>query len=88
MRRRDLRDFIECDPCEQMLADGTTKLIIMTVISTPPQCFSSVVGPNGSGKSNIIDAMLFVFGRRAKQVCVKLSRATSVFSAATPGALY
>lgn len=34
------------------------------------QCFSSVVGPNGSGKSNVIDAMLFVFGRRAKQVGV------------------
>lgn len=32
------------------------------------QCFSAVVGPNGSGKSNVIDAMLFVFGRRAKQV--------------------
>lgn len=32
------------------------------------QSFSSVVGPNGSGKSNVIDAMLFVFGRRAKQV--------------------
>eukprot|EP00958_Prasinococcus_capsulatus_P029165 scaffold7377_cov389-Prasinococcus_capsulatus_cf.AAC.13 len=30
--------------------------------------FSSVVGPNGSGKSNVIDAMLFVFGKRAKQV--------------------
>lgn len=28
--------------------------------------FSSIVGPNGSGKSNVIDAMLFVFGRRAK----------------------
>lgn len=34
----------------------------------PVQCFSAVVGPNGSGKSNVIDAMLFVFGRRAKQV--------------------
>lgn len=32
------------------------------------QSFSAVVGPNGSGKSNVIDAMLFVFGRRAKQV--------------------
>eukprot|EP00878_Enallax_costatus_P022268 GHUV01023613.1.p1 GENE.GHUV01023613.1~~GHUV01023613.1.p1 ORF type:complete len:481 (+),score=194.82 GHUV01023613.1:286-1728(+) len=32
------------------------------------KCFSSVVGPNGSGKSNVIDAMLFVFGRRAKQL--------------------
>lgn len=33
------------------------------------QSFSAVVGPNGSGKSNVIDAMLFVFGKRAKQVC-------------------
>ena len=30
---------------------------------------TSVVGPNGSGKSNVIDAMLFVFGFKAKQ-CV------------------
>ncbi len=37
-----------------------------------PQCFSSVVGPNGSGKSNVIDAMLFVFGKKAKQVCTVL----------------
>lgn len=29
------------------------------------------MGPNGSGKSNVIDAMLFVFGRRAKQVRVR-----------------
>jgi structural maintenance of chromosome 4 len=28
--------------------------------------FSAVVGPNGSGKGNVIDAMLFVFGKRAK----------------------
>ncbi|MEW5307233.1 MAG: hypothetical protein WDW36_009641 [Sanguina aurantia] len=33
--------------------------------------FSSVVGPNGSGKSNVIDAMLFVFGRRANQMRFK-----------------
>lgn len=32
------------------------------------QNFSSVVGPNGSGKSNVIDAMLFVFGFKAKKV--------------------
>ncbi|GAM21303.1 hypothetical protein SAMD00019534_044780, partial [Acytostelium subglobosum LB1] len=32
------------------------------------KCFTSVVGPNGSGKSNVIDALLFVFGRRAKQI--------------------
>ena len=42
----------------------------MTVeLTLPLQNFSSVVGPNGSGKSNVIDAMLFVFGKRAKQVC-------------------
>jgi len=29
---------------------------------------TSVVGPNGSGKSNVIDAMLFVFGKKAKQM--------------------
>ncbi|GKE57835.1 structural maintenance of chromosomes protein 4 [Tanacetum coccineum] len=33
--------------------------------------FSAVVGPNGSGKSNVIDAMLFVFGKRAKQPFLK-----------------
>eukprot|EP01054_Gregarina_sp_Poly1_P004699 Gregarina_sp_Poly_1__4698@NODE_250_length_10686_cov_97_967134_g219_i0_p1_GENE_NODE_250_length_10686_cov_97_967134_g219_i0NODE_250_length_10686_cov_97_967134_g219_i0_p1_ORF_typecomplete_len1339_score311_13SMC_N/PF02463_19/1_5e46SMC_N/PF02463_19/2e03SMC_N/PF02463_19/1_3e57AAA_15/PF13175_6/0_0021AAA_23/PF13476_6/1_2e14AAA_23/PF13476_6/2_2e03AAA_21/PF13304_6/0_00037AAA_21/PF13304_6/0_0021AAA_29/PF13555_6/6_1e08SMC_hinge/PF06470_13/4_5e03SMC_hinge/PF06470_13/2e06DUF2813/PF11398_8/1_1e06DUF2813/PF1139 len=32
------------------------------------QHFSVIVGPNGSGKSNIIDALLFVFGRRAAQL--------------------
>lgn len=31
------------------------------------------MGPNGSGKSNVIDAMLFVFGKRAKQVEKKLN---------------
>ena len=30
--------------------------------------FSSVVGPNGSGKSNVIDALLFVFGFKAKKL--------------------
>ena len=34
----------------------------------PVQSFSAIVGPNGSGKSNVIDAMLFVFGKRAKHV--------------------
>ena len=49
-------------------------LFIMSSASGRPdtaqvlQSFSSVVGPNGSGKSNVIDAMLFVFGKKAKQV--------------------
>ena len=30
--------------------------------------FSSVVGPNGSGKSNVIDAMLFVFGKKSAKL--------------------
>lgn len=37
--------------------------------------FSSVVGPNGSGKSNVIDAMLFVFGKRASKM--RLNKASS-----------
>lgn len=30
--------------------------------------FTSIVGPNGSGKSNVIDAMLFVFGYKARHM--------------------
>ncbi|CUG91447.1 Hypothetical protein, putative [Bodo saltans] len=30
--------------------------------------FTCVIGPNGSGKSNVIDAMLFVFGKAAKKI--------------------
>ena len=41
---------------------------LSTINSLLLQSFSSVVGPNGSGKSNVIDALLFVFGKRAKQV--------------------
>eukprot|EP01029_Cantina_marsupialis_P014094 TRINITY_DN3122_c0_g1_i1.p1 TRINITY_DN3122_c0_g1~~TRINITY_DN3122_c0_g1_i1.p1 ORF type:complete len:1282 (+),score=389.04 TRINITY_DN3122_c0_g1_i1:68-3913(+) len=33
--------------------------------------FSSIIGPNGSGKSNVIDALLFVFGFRAKKLRLK-----------------
>ncbi|GMH39534.1 hypothetical protein BSKO_07432 [Bryopsis sp. KO-2023] len=32
---------------------------------------SCVVGPNGSGKSNIIDAMMFVFGKKATKLRLK-----------------
>lgn len=53
----------------------------------PLQCFSAVVGPNGSGKSNVIDAMLFVFGRRAKQVSAALQRQVQEQSAAMQGAM-
>jgi len=33
--------------------------------------FTSIIGPNGSGKSNVIDALLFVFGRRASTMRFK-----------------
>ena len=32
--------------------------------------FNSVVGPNGSGKSNLMESLLFVFGKRAKKMLV------------------
>jgi len=35
------------------------------------QRFNSIIGPNGSGKSNVIDAMMFVFGKRAKKLRLK-----------------
>ena len=37
--------------------------------------FSSVVGPNGSGKSNVIDAMLFVFGKKSAKLRMSKARA-------------
>ncbi|GBO06541.1 Structural maintenance of chromosomes protein 4 [Araneus ventricosus] len=33
--------------------------------------FTAVVGPNGSGKSNVIDALMFVFGQKAKNIRAK-----------------
>lgn len=42
------------------------------------QRFNAVVGPNGSGKSNIIDAMMFVFGKKATKVNSKVFELTSV----------
>ena len=41
------------------------------VIGPFHECFSAIVGPNGSGKSNAIDAMLFVFGKHAKDMRLK-----------------
>lgn len=38
------------------------------VIGPFHKTFTAVIGPNGSGKSNVIDSMLFVFGRKAKQI--------------------
>lgn len=35
------------------------------------QNFSSIIGPNGSGKSNLIDSLVFVFGKRASWLRLK-----------------
>ncbi|RNC45553.1 putative structural maintenance of chromosome protein 4 [Trypanosoma cruzi] len=50
--------------------------------------FTAVIGPNGSGKSNVIDAMLFVFGRNAKKI--RLERLSELIhsSAAHPNQAY
>ena len=33
--------------------------------------FSAVIGPNGSGKSNLIDSLIFVFGKKASWMRLK-----------------
>ena len=50
--------------------------------------FTAVIGPNGSGKSNVIDSMLFVFGRNAKKL--RLDKLAEVIhnSAAHPNLSY
>ncbi|KAG5505785.1 hypothetical protein JKF63_05121 [Porcisia hertigi] len=50
--------------------------------------FTAVIGPNGSGKSNVIDSMLFVFGRNAKKI--RLDKLAGVIhnSAAHPNVSY
>ncbi len=67
-----------------VVASGTSRLMIKRMvlenfksyagvqdIGPFHKCFSSIVGPNGSGKSNVIDALLFVFGKRANQIRLK-----------------
>jgi len=63
--------FLASLNCSCELQDFHLNLLIRKIRFTELlkiQSFSAVVGPNGSGKSNVIDAMLFVFGKRAKQV--------------------
>lgn len=52
----------------QMVLENFKSYAGIKTIGPFHKCFSSVVGPNGSGKSNVIDAMLFVFGKRAKKL--------------------
>ncbi|CAI5702532.1 unnamed protein product [Peronospora effusa] len=47
----------------------TFKIIARKVeIGSFHNCLAAVVGPNGSGKSIVIDALLFVFGKKASKL--------------------
>ena len=35
------------------------------------KCFTAVVGPNGNGKSNLLECLLFAFGKRAAKMRLK-----------------
>ena len=48
-----------------VVGEFSTRMNPPLLPSRSQQCLA---GPNGSGKSNVIDAMLFVFGKRAKQL--------------------
>ncbi len=42
-----------------------------TVIGPFHKLFTAIVGPNGSGKSNLIESLLFIFGKRASWMRLK-----------------
>lgn len=44
------------------------KVIISLIDLFVNKNFTSVVGPNGSGKSNLIESLLFIFGKAAKKM--------------------
>ena len=46
-------------------------LFLMSAIINLIQHLTCIVGPTGSGKSNVIDALLFVFGFRARNLRMK-----------------
>ena len=46
--------------------------------------FTAVIGPNGSGKSNILDSLLFVFGKNAKKIRLDSMKSLIHSSAAFP----
>ena len=50
---------------------GTKQILKRVSIDAEEGKFIGVIGPNGSGKSNVIDALLFVFGKRASKLRLK-----------------
>ena len=70
-----------CRECRAM--HSSAPCFIFRAIAGPfHKSFSSVVGPNGSGKSNVIDAMLFVFGKKANKLRMNKVRAPRMLVAA------
>lgn len=52
------------------------------VIGPFNKTFTAVIGPNGSGKSNVIDSMLFVFGKSARKIRVEGKMADLIHNSA------
>ncbi len=53
---------------DHIVVDNFKSYLGKHVIGPFDQSFSAIVGPNGSGKSNVIDALMFVLGSRAKKL--------------------
>jgi len=65
-KQKDTRIIIEKIELENFKSYGGVRTI------TPlHQRFNAVVGPNGSGKSNLMESLLFVFGKRANKMRLK-----------------
>ncbi len=47
---------------------GKTEIGPFHQVYTIYQSFTAIVGPNGSGKSNLIECLLFVFGKKASKM--------------------
>lgn len=65
-KRKDSRLIIEKIELENFKSYGGIR-----TISPLHQRFNAVVGPNGSGKSNLMESLLFVFGKRANKMRLK-----------------
>ena len=65
-KRKDTRIIIE-----KIILENFKSYAGERVIGPLHYRFNSVVGPNGSGKSNLMESLLFVFGKRAKNMRLK-----------------
>ena len=65
-KRKDTRIIIE-----KIVLENFKSYAGERVIGPLHYRFNSVVGPNGSGKSNLMESLLFVFGKRARKMRLK-----------------